>query len=161
FEAKGETYKLNDAIKHMVTFKPLNLVTEEYPSFENGIAHMDLIMCRNVTIYFDQETTLRVVRQFYETLSNNGWLIVGHSEPISALYTDIATPNFPNTIVYHKLQSDSIQAQSTPFSELPRPSFEFVLPKAPRPVEWELPEPPVSEPEPAAEPTWQQAKAAA
>src|SRR6185369_14036564 len=53
FSVKKDSFKLNDSLKHMVTFRPLNLVSDEFPSFESGLTHMDLIMCRNVTIYFD------------------------------------------------------------------------------------------------------------
>jgi chemotaxis protein methyltransferase CheR len=166
FEAKGETYKLADAIKHMVTFRSLNLVSDEYPSFDSGIAHMDLIMCRNVTIYFNQETTLKIARQFYETLSNNGWLVVGHSEPMSSIYADFTPRNFPNTIIYHKSQSEAVQAQPAPIAEPVQPKFEIALPKVRRTIEWEppVPEPQVTDPqatEPAPEPTWQKAKTAA
>lgn len=155
FTPVGETFKLNDVIKHMVTFGSLNLVSDVYPSFESGIAHFDVIVCRNVTIYFDQETTRAVIGKFYETLNNNGWLVVGHAEPNSSIYSDFTPRNFPNTVVYQKTQSEFVPVQSTPnFEPIPP---EPVFPKpAPRIVPIE------PAPEPAlAKPTWEDAKAAA
>src|SRR5579871_3318133 len=87
FCADGESYKIQQSIKDMVAFDTLNLISDDYPSLESGISHIDLILCRNVTIYFDVETTRQVVKRFHEALSNEGWLIVGHSEPAAAIYS--------------------------------------------------------------------------
>ena len=46
-------WKLNDSIREMVTFSPLNLAEDPYPSLVNNTSAMDIIYCRNVLIYFD------------------------------------------------------------------------------------------------------------
>ncbi len=102
FKADDDNFRLDPAIKNMVTFRSLNLVSDEYPSFESGLTHLDLILCRNVTIYFDQETTRKVVARFYESLIPNGWLVVGHSEPMASTYHEFAPRNFTNTVLYQK-----------------------------------------------------------
>src|SRR5689334_24435031 len=54
FRRDGESYKLDADIREMVTFSLLNLVTDAYPVA--GIEQMDLILFRNVSIYFSQPT---------------------------------------------------------------------------------------------------------
>jgi len=50
-------YQVKPEIRRLVTFAPLNLIEDEYPSFANHTTNMDLIVCRNITIYFDKPTT--------------------------------------------------------------------------------------------------------
>jgi len=42
---------------------------------------MDLILCRNVLIYFDRETVGRVARRLFDALAPGGWLVTGPSDP--------------------------------------------------------------------------------
>ena len=46
---------------------------------------VDVIFCRNVMIYFDQETQARLVRKFYQCLRKGGYLFIGHSESIASI----------------------------------------------------------------------------
>ena len=68
----------------------------------NGTAAIDLLVCRNVTIYFDAATTRQVVERFFSALAPGGWLIVGHSEPQASVYQQFEVHNFPHTVVYRK-----------------------------------------------------------
>ena len=45
-----------------------------------GIHDMDLILCRNVFIYFEREAVSAVLRKFAQTLRDGGYLMTGHSE---------------------------------------------------------------------------------
>ncbi|MFU0831579.1 MAG: protein-glutamate O-methyltransferase [Oscillospiraceae bacterium] len=72
-----QTYVLSDEIKKEVIFRKLNLM-DSFP-FQNPF---DLIFCRNVMIYFDQETKNRLVQKFYNSLKPGGYLLIGHSETI-------------------------------------------------------------------------------
>lgn len=110
FQPEGSGFRLSETIRRMVRFKALNLISDHYPSLENGTAHLDLIMCRNVTIYFSQETTQEVVNRFQQSLNEDGWLIVGHSEPGFSTYQAFTTHNFENTIVYQKKSQTKIKA---------------------------------------------------
>jgi chemotaxis protein methyltransferase CheR len=102
FTAHGDRWQLHPHIRRMVRFACLNLAEESYPSVVNGTCALDLILCRNVTIYFDAATTRRVVAQLYHALSPGGWLIVGHAEPQINLYRQFEAHNFPDTVVYRK-----------------------------------------------------------
>jgi chemotaxis protein methyltransferase CheR len=95
-------WRLRPEIRRMVNFARLNLAEPCYPSIVNGTSAIDLLVCRNVTIYFDQATTRQVVDRFFKTLAPGGWLIVGHSEPQAGVYQQFEVHNFPNTVVYRK-----------------------------------------------------------
>lgn len=96
-------YRLQSQIRQMVTFASLNLVEDNYPAIYNNTASMDLILCRNVTIYFTEEATRQVIKQFYDTLAEGGWLMVGHSEPSMLVYQAFQLHSFPDTFLYQKI----------------------------------------------------------
>lgn len=102
FEQDGPHYRLRDDIRRQVTFTQHNLVEDEFPSLHNGIAAMDLIICRNVTIYFSQEITQQLIKKFYATLVDDGWFLVGHSEPSILFYQEFQAHTFPKAIFYQK-----------------------------------------------------------
>ena len=95
-------YRLRNDIRPMVTFALLNLVEDDYPAIHNNTVSMDLILCRNVTIYFTEEATRQIVQRFYEVLVEGGWLVVGHSEPSPVVYRAFQTRTFSNTLLYQK-----------------------------------------------------------
>jgi chemotaxis protein methyltransferase CheR len=63
---------------------------------------MDLILCRNVLIYFQETTTAKVVSRLGESLVDGGWLVVGAAEPSQQVFADFVVHNFPKTVVYQK-----------------------------------------------------------
>lgn len=69
-------YRAKDEINKMLRFAPFNLVKGEY-KFNNKF---HFIFCRNVLIYFDQETTKYVIDSLAGQLAPGGYLILGHSE---------------------------------------------------------------------------------
>ena len=81
FEQAGSRFALSPAIRDAVDFRYLNLAEDTYPSLSTGIWGMDLILCRNVLIYFDAETVARVARRLIDSLSDDGWLLLGASDP--------------------------------------------------------------------------------
>jgi chemotaxis protein methyltransferase CheR len=78
---QGDRLTLNDTIRRQVQFEYLNLALDVYPSFATGIWGMDLILCRNVLIYFDRETIHQVAQRLHESLAFGGWLITASSDP--------------------------------------------------------------------------------
>ncbi|MDX1453163.1 MAG: protein-glutamate O-methyltransferase CheR [Oleiphilaceae bacterium] len=74
-EAMG--LRVKNKVKDLVRFKRLNLL-EKWPMK----GPFDLIMCRNVMIYFDKPTQQDLLRRFSELLCPGGYLMVGHSETL-------------------------------------------------------------------------------
>lgn len=81
FERDGESWCLSDAIRRMVRFAPHNLIADPPPAPTPEVAAFDLILCRNVTIYFNSPVTQRLYRRFADALVPGGWLILGPSDP--------------------------------------------------------------------------------
>ncbi|CAI6075014.1 CheR family methyltransferase [Cohnella sp. JJ-181] len=76
FKARGDTYAVSEEIKRSVAFKQHNLLADPY---ENGF---DLIVCRNVLIYFTDEAKDSVFRSFSKSLSQGGYLFIGGTEQV-------------------------------------------------------------------------------
>jgi chemotaxis protein methyltransferase CheR len=81
FRRRGADFHLDEKIRGQVAFEPLNLVSGPFPSPRPGSAGFDLILCRNVLIYFEPATVARVAGRFYEALAEGGWLITASSDP--------------------------------------------------------------------------------
>lgn len=77
FRKSGDTYALSEEIRREVIFRQLNLMDDFH--FKRPF---DLIFCRNVMIYFNQDSKNRLVQKFYELLKPGGFLFIGHSETI-------------------------------------------------------------------------------
>lgn len=102
FIHKDDKYLIKKKFKDMVTFKPLNLVEDVYPSFFTNTSAMDLILCRNVNIYFNPETVAQVVNRFHQSLVDEGCLLVGPAEYSAEIYSDFTTRVFPDVVIYQK-----------------------------------------------------------
>jgi len=77
FVGNGEGFVLKDEIKNMVTFRQFNLMNS-FP-FKKSF---DIIFCRNVMIYFSTQVIEILLEKFYENLTQNGLLFIGHSESL-------------------------------------------------------------------------------
>jgi chemotaxis protein methyltransferase CheR len=81
FAEHGKYFELSPRIRRRVDFRYLNLAEDSFPSLSTGIWGMDLILCRNVLIYFDAPTIARVAGRLIASLSEDGWLMLGASDP--------------------------------------------------------------------------------
>jgi chemotaxis protein methyltransferase CheR len=102
FTPLGRRFEIAPEVRDMVTLRRLNLVEDTYPSYDNNTALMDLILCRNVTIYFDAPTTQAITDRFYESLTDGGWFIIGHSEHSMGTYRRFQTRSFSGAILYQR-----------------------------------------------------------
>lgn len=81
FTQSGKRYVLRSEFRDSVDFRYLNLAEDVYPSMAAGIWGFDLILCRNVLIYFDAATIAHVAQRLIDSLSDDGWLVLGASDP--------------------------------------------------------------------------------
>ena len=95
-------YAVHPEIQKLVTFEHLNLVEDRYPSLAAETNAMDVILCRNVLMYFTPAQVNRVIRLLHHALIDGGWLAVSPSEASQALFPQFATRNFPGAILYQK-----------------------------------------------------------
>jgi chemotaxis protein methyltransferase CheR len=108
FMPRGRELEVTPRIREAVTIAYLNLVEDVYPSLLTNTNAMDLILCRNVLMYFRQETIRRVVGRLHEALAPGGWLVVGHAEPTQTIFQQFLVHNFPGTVVYQKQVEQSL-----------------------------------------------------
>lgn len=102
FDRVGDVFYLKPVYREMVSFSYLNLIESNYPSILTNTQMMDLILCRNVFIYFNESNIHKMVDRFHECLSQGGWLIVGHAEPSLSIFNQFSVHNFPGAIIYRK-----------------------------------------------------------
>ncbi|MDT8318191.1 MAG: protein-glutamate O-methyltransferase CheR [bacterium] len=98
-------YHVNDELKDKVTFGKLNLLDSQRI---NLIPNMDIILCRNVIIYFDNETKRKVIGNFYNKLNGGGYLLLGHSESLMNISTSFKLKHLKNDMVYQKPEEIAI-----------------------------------------------------
>ncbi len=77
----GAVYRVKDRLKSMMSFRRLNLSTPPFPMR----GPLDVIFCRNVMIYFDNQVRARLLEDMYRLLKPGGFLMVGHSESLTGL----------------------------------------------------------------------------
>lgn len=76
FVIKNNRYYLKDTVKSMVEFLNHNLLKDPF------LSSFDLIICRNVVIYFTEEAKRVLYQKFYDSLKPGGYLLVGGTEPL-------------------------------------------------------------------------------
>jgi chemotaxis protein methyltransferase CheR len=76
----GELWQIAPEIRAMVKFRRLNLLS----SF-SSLGTFDLIFCRNVLIYFDQETKIGVLENLSRVVASDGYLVLGAAETVVGL----------------------------------------------------------------------------
>jgi chemotaxis protein methyltransferase CheR len=150
FRQQDRRYELVPEVQRMVTFAWLNLAEGAFPAYETNTTSMDLVLCRNVTIYFTQPVINRVVGRLYDCLVEGGWLVVGHSETSPITYRRFKVHTFPNAVIYRRsgqgteLPKDWEWLAAFPRESSPTPAPALAPP--PRPVEVPRRNPPTPPP---------------
>jgi chemotaxis protein methyltransferase CheR len=78
-------YKASNILRQSVRFQKFNLI-KDIPGLS---AKFDFIFCRNVLIYFKEETKLQVVNEMIKKLKPGGYLILGHCEGMLCRHTEL------------------------------------------------------------------------
>jgi len=86
FTQVGESWQIAPEIRGMVQFRPLNLLNDF-----SSLGAFDVVFCRNVLIYFDQETKIHVLNRIARQIPSDGFLILGAAETVVGL-TDALKP---------------------------------------------------------------------
>lgn len=99
FDELEQDYKVKDHVARLVQFKHLNMFDQRLSEI---IGKVDIIICRNVLIYFDIEAIRRVVKPFYSTIKSGGYLFLGHAETITSVNPGFKTIYCPSIFYYKK-----------------------------------------------------------
>ncbi|MGZ3525673.1 MAG: CheR family methyltransferase, partial [Thermodesulfobacteriota bacterium] len=85
---------------------------------------IDLLFCRNVTIYFDGRVTRRVIENLYNCVAPEGYLFLGHTETLWQVTEKFERVEFPQTFVYKKRLSLAPEGAVRPFMAVPEIKIE-------------------------------------
>ncbi len=99
FIEKDRLWQISDDLKRDVDFIHLNLLDKSKIAL---LRTMDVILCRNVIIYFNIDTKCEVIRTFHDKLRPGGHLLLGHSESLINLSTSFELRHMRRDLVYRR-----------------------------------------------------------
>jgi chemotaxis protein methyltransferase CheR len=94
-----DSYSIKDEIKKMVSFRNVNLMDSKDVKKLN---EFDIVLCRNVIIYFNSESKKKAIANIYESLKTGGYLFLGHSESLHQVTSLLKLVGFGKTPLYRK-----------------------------------------------------------
>jgi chemotaxis protein methyltransferase CheR len=86
FVQNGDTWQISPDLRSMISYRPLNLLADF-----SALGTFDIVFCRNVLIYFDQDTKIDVLNRIARQLEPDGFLVLGAAETVVGL-TDAFKP---------------------------------------------------------------------
>lgn len=99
FEEQDGLWRVSDEIKRHVVFTRVNLLDRARADL---LGAMDVILCRNVIIYFDLETKREIVSRFHDKLQPGGYLLLGHAESLINVSTAFSLAHLKRDMVYRR-----------------------------------------------------------
>lgn len=129
----GQSWTISPAVRKLVRFERLNLCSDSYPAPWNGTADVDLILCRNVLMYFTPDRVEKALRGFLASLSPGGFLVVSANELSMSRFEGFERVEHGKAFCFRKLpegrrsepashHAAARRAQKSPDSPSPRPS---------------------------------------
>jgi chemotaxis protein methyltransferase CheR len=103
--------RIIDAVRKNVHFSCLNLLDPFKTKF---MGKMDVIFCRNVLIYFDSVSRRRVIDNFHDRLTGNGYLLLGHAESLINISTAFNLKHLKHDMVYQKPLKREMDLKASP-----------------------------------------------
>jgi len=105
FTQMGNQWVLNESIRKMVMFRQCNLVADTFSSSTLGIDDFDLILCRNVFLYFHTDAIGHVMKKFAESLMSDGYFLTGHGELPPQTVGALLAKIYPDSVIYQPPQT--------------------------------------------------------
>jgi len=101
-QTTGNYFEIAPHIRQMVQFCQLNLIDDYYPASLNFFETMDIILCRNVLMYFNEQGRNNALTKMSKLLIENGWLITGPAESGFVNLDEFTSVRFPNALYHRK-----------------------------------------------------------
>ncbi len=122
FDRSGDRYRLKDRYRGIARFERHNLLAMTDAAAPLGYSDYDLILCRNVLIYFSQEDATAIVGALAGRLAPDGILLLGHAEPNPGFDAVADTAQVAGILTYRPLGSrPALAAPPVELAPLPRP----------------------------------------
>ena len=150
FTQDDRTWRLRPRFRSLVRFQYGNLLDLLGPAAPLDLTDFDLILCRNVLIYFHPDAMNAVVGALAQRLGDEGWLLVGHAEPNPGFEAHVRTITLPGAVAYRRRTAEAAPdpAPAAGWPPLPAPdASQAPSPPPPRPLAA-----PTLEPAPAPKP---------
>jgi len=96
---QGGNRRLIQDLRESVIFTPANLIDASTLAPQG---RFDVILCRNVLIYFDDAARVTALKNLYDRLVPGGFLILGHTESMAKVYDNFRTRRFGDVMVYQR-----------------------------------------------------------
>ena len=142
FQPHRRGWEIDPTIRQMVNFHVKNLLLDAKalpPGDVPNLHALDLIVCRNVFIYFSASAIAQVLTVFHHTLAPGGYLLTGHTELYSQQSIPFKTRAFPESIAYQR-ESHAVPTQPqilypamSSSSALPLVTLPTVVPETAKP----------------------------
>lgn len=112
----GNQWRISERLTKRVRFEHLNLKTGVYPSIMSGLFDLDLILCRNVLIYFARDEMDTAIRRMTECLAPGGFLALGPAEPSPPVGLPLELVASANSAVYRQnaAKAGAVEAAGLP-----------------------------------------------
>ncbi|MBF0161306.1 MAG: tetratricopeptide repeat protein [Magnetococcales bacterium] len=164
-------WRLQPGLQEMVRFAKLNLIKDLFPDPRQDLYDLDLIVCRNVFIYFHYDAIAGIMARFAACLRPGGYILTGHAEvqqPVSQLVASGSLPlevrQFPDSVIFYRPLEERASAGRRGLGRegvsVRSPSAGGTEGPLPSPVGWQVKKPvPVVPPAPPAPPVKRQKSA--
>jgi chemotaxis protein methyltransferase CheR len=97
---EGIEYRVKDEIKRKVRFEKINLLAE------GEARHFDMVLCRNVLIYFGRQVQTRIIETLTRSILRDGYLVLGKSETLGQEASQGFKPEFPRERIYRVIRDE-------------------------------------------------------
>jgi chemotaxis protein methyltransferase CheR len=103
FQRRGDTWVLDRRIRNMVNFSRHDVTSPKTLSPEESIfGSFDLVLCRNLLIYFTEELQRAVLEKLAKAVSPGGYLVIGSWEAVNLVDRKVFTPLSPRQRIFRK-----------------------------------------------------------
>jgi chemotaxis protein methyltransferase CheR len=126
-----EQWEVRREFRSLVRFERHNLLSLLDGTSPLEITDFDLILCRNVLIYFHPDTVVQIVGALRDRLDDDGWMLLGHAEPSPVFSTMMQTLNLPGTVAYRRGTGDAPLPMPAPLQ--PKTTLQDWKPLLPEP----------------------------
>ena len=108
FTQDGQVWRINPRLGERIEFKQVNMLDDfKY------LGNFDVIFCRNLLIYFDEQRKKDVISRLKKTLSYDGYLFLGAAETVLGLTKEVVPHAIAKSVYVH---AGSAEAQPSPYS---------------------------------------------
>ncbi len=115
------TFALRSEFRGLARFEPQNLMSLLDGTASLALTDYDLILCRNVLIYFHPDVVQALVRALAQRLRPGGWLLLGHAEPNPAFAEFLEPVSLPGTAAYRRPDDGAVPEPIPQLPAVPEP----------------------------------------